>query len=343
MKKLLASMVLAALATSVSAQTPPAPQSSPAPLTASPAPTPAPTLVREPPSNLQMGIDVDRFIGDPAKSITRISRETIMTRNILTAGDPEKPGRAGAVLRYRKEVVLGTMQAGEATPLSTLPEQQVIYVKGGQGRIDDGTQYWDLKDGLVILIPPNRPHRLTNTGTVPLKMIMMSALPRAGVTSVPGILVRDVSKILYIEQGVHWTNLSKSPLSDAGERFLIVYMGPHSIAGPHAHTPETEEGWVKITDGPALMQLGSEIRPWNADVGLLSPNNSQTVHAAINLSDEVQAWFYFQGMGPNSPPPPGPAPAPTNGRPPVNPAIPKSAIDATIPGKPLIVPTSARR
>lgn len=337
MNKLIAAMVLAALSTNVCAQTPPAP------LAANPAPTSAPTLVREPPSNLQMGIDVDRFIGDPAKSITRISRETIMTRAILTAGDPDKPGKAGAVLRYRKEVVLGTMQAGETTPLSTMAEQQVIYVKGGQGRIDDGSQYWDLKDGLVILIPPNRPHRLTNTGTVPLKMIMMSALPRPGVTSVPGILVRDVSKILYIEQGVHWSNLSKSPLTDAGERFLIVYMGPHSIAGPHAHTPETEEGWVKISDGPALMQLGSEIRPWNADVGLLSPNNSQTVHAAINLSDEVQAWFYFQGMGPNSPPPSGPAPAPTNGRPPVNPAIPKSAIDATIAGKPLIVPTNARR
>lgn len=337
MNKLIAAMALAALTTTVCAQTPTAP------LAANPAPSSAPTLVREPPSNLQMAIDVDRFIGDPAKSITRISRETIMTRTILSAGDPDKPGRAGAVLRYRKEVVLGTMQAGESTPLSTMPEQQVIYVKGGQGRIDDGTQYWDLKDGLVILIPPNRPHRLTNTGTGPLKMIMMSALPRAGVTSVPGILVRDVSKILYIEQGVHWTNLSKSPLTDAGERFLIVYMGPHSIAGPHAHTPETEEGWVKITDGPALMQLGSEIRPWNADVGLLSPNNNQTVHAAINLSDEVQAWFYFQGMGPNSPPPPGPAPAPTNGRPPVNPAIPKSAVDATIPGKPLVVAPNAHR
>ncbi len=337
MNKLIAAMALAALTTTVYAQTPTTP------LAANPAPSSAPTLVREPPSNLQMAIDVDRFIGDPAKSITRISRETIMTRTILSAGDPDKPGRAGAVLRYRKEVVLGTMQAGESTPLSTMPEQQVIYVKGGQGRIDDGTQYWDLKDGLVILIPPNRPHRLTNTGTGPLKMIMMSALPRAGVTSVPGILVRDVSKILYIEQGVHWTNLSKSPLTDAGERFLIVYMGPHSIAGPHAHTPETEEGWVKITDGPALMQLGSEIRPWNADVGLLSPNNNQTVHAAINLSDEVQAWFYFQGMGPNSPPPPGPAPAPTNGRPPVNPAIPKSAVDATIPGKPLVVAPNAHR
>jgi len=142
--------------------------------------------------------------------------------------------------------------------------------------------------------------------------------------------VRDTAKILYIEQGVHWTNMSKSPFSDLGERFLIVYMGPMTVAGAHAHTPETEEGWVKITDGPTFMQVGSEIRRWPANVGLLSPNNGQTVHAAINTGDKVESWFYFQGRPATAPQ------APTNGpRSPLGgrvwtPEIAQSAIDATV-------------
>ena len=47
-----------------------------------------------------------------------------------------------------------------------------------------------------------------------------------------------------------------------GGRILLVYMGPMTIAGPHSHVPNTEEMWVKVTNGPALMQMGSEIRPW---------------------------------------------------------------------------------
>ena len=47
----------------------------------------------------------------------------------------------------------------------------------------------------------------------------------------------------------------------SNDRIYIVYMGPMTIAGPHAHNPETEEVWIKMTDGAALMQLGSEIRP----------------------------------------------------------------------------------
>ena len=59
--------------------------------------------------------------------------------------------------------------------------------------------------------------------------------------------------------------------ADLGERFLLVYLAPMSIAGPHSHTPETDEGWVKITDGPTLMQMGSELRAWPNDTGFIAP------------------------------------------------------------------------
>jgi mannose-6-phosphate isomerase-like protein (cupin superfamily) len=311
-----------------------------APAPAGAAPT-APAQIREPPSNLQLGLNADRFIGDPARSVTRISRDAIMTRAILTAGDPSQPGPDGAVLRYRREVVLGAIQPGEATPLSVVPDQQILYVTHGEGRLDDGGRSWELKPGYAVLIPPGATHRLSSVGGDPLEMIMMSTAspptPAGG-----EILVRDTSKILYIEQGVHWTNMSKSPFSDLGERFLIVYMGPMTLAGAHAHTPDTEEGWVKITDGPTFMQVGSEIRRWPANVGLLSPNNNQTVHAAINTGDKVEAWFYFQGRPASAPQAPTGNTAPAYGGRHWTAEIAQSAIDATVSPRPLAVAPAKR-
>ena len=289
-----------------------------------------PPVPREPPSNLQAGIDMNRYIGDPSRAITRIARDTIMTRDVLTTGDPLQPGANGALLRFRKEVVVGTMMPGEATALAAMPDQQLIYVEGGTGRIDDGARYWDLREGLVLLLPANVANRFTATGEQPLKMLMMTEPAHTDAKATKTILVRDLAKILYIEQGAHWTNLSKSPFSDVGERFLIVYMGPRSIAGPHAHTAQQEEGWVKLTDAPAWMEIGSEIRPWTQNMGMIAPPNGQTVHAAINTSDRIQAFFYFATFPPAPPPPPGTPP-----RAPQNPVFEQSAIAATIAARPL--------
>ena len=270
--------------------------------------------IREPLSNLAAGISGDRFIGDPSRSVTTIYRDAIMLRSILRAGNPSAPGIDGAVLRYRKAADLGTILPGEATNLALVADEQLIYVTKGEGRLDDGTQAWDLKPGITALIPPNMTYRLASTGPDPLQMIMLSSA--VATSTAKGIMVRDTAKVQYIEQGVHWNNHSKSPFSDVGERYLIVYLGPMSMAGPHTHTPETEEGWVKISEGPAIMQLGSEIRRWPALMGLLSPNNNDTVHAAFNLSDtETEAWFYFGGRPASAGPPTAPnaptGPAPT--------------------------------
>lgn len=117
----------------------------------------------------------------------------------------------------------------------------------------------------------------------------------------------------------------------AADRVYVVYMSPWTIAGPHAHTPGQEEVWVKLTDGAAIMQMGSEIRPWPANAGFMAPPNGQTVHAAINVSDSVQAWFYLGRLGVNTPPVAQPNP---NRRPP-NPAIVEGVQRATIAPRPL--------
>ena len=126
--------------------------------------------------------------------------------------------------------------------------------------------------------------------------------------------MRDVNVILYTERNVHWSNFAKYVFDDRdgmhpSDRIYIVDMAPMTIAGPHAHVPNSEEGWVKVTDGDAIMQLGSEIRRWPANAGFLAPPNGQTVHAAINISDTVQSWLYFARLNPNAQPRPAEAAA----------------------------------
>lgn len=295
------------------------------------APATTPPVPRETLSNIQTGIYPSRYVGDAAKAVTRIARDAIMTRAVLTAGDPMGGGANGAVLRYRKEVIVGTMLPGQATALAAMAEQQVIYVQGGTGRLDDGTHSWDLREGLVLLLPANIANRFTATGDKPLTMVMMTEPAHTDARASKAILVRDLSKILYVEQGAHWTNMSKAPFTDVGERFLIVYMGPRTIAGPHAHTPVTEEGWVKLTDGDTWLQIGSEIMPWTKNMGMIAPPNGQSVHAAINTSDSIQAFFYFATTTPPGSPPPPPNP----NRVPPSPAFEASAVASTIASTPL--------
>ena len=291
------------------------------------------TNLREPPGNMQTGVSIDRYIGDAAKAPSRQWQNVMFTQNILRSGDPDptKPGDPGAVLRYNKSLDLATLPAKNITPLTQLPDQFIMYVESGQGRLDDGKQYWDLHEGIAILMPPNAIHRFTNTGAEPLKMLVLTYV-MDGVTPRKDILVRDTSLMAMTEDNVHWSNMSKYVFLgpdgiSPNDHVLLVYMGPMTTAGAHSHTPPQEEIWTKVSDGPSLMQVGSEIRYWTPNMAVLAPPNGKTVHAATNLSpDKIQYWFYFGRL--NFTPPQTPA------RPP-NPFIAEAVTRATVAGKPL--------
>lgn len=290
---------------------------------------------REPPSNMQTGVSVDRYIGDLAKAPSRQWHNVMFTQNLLRAGDPDptKPGDPGAVLRYNKSLDLAVLPAKNVTPLTQLPDQFIIYVESGNGHMDDGKQYWDLHEGVAILMPPNALHRFTNGGIEPLKMLVLT-YRMDGVTPRKDILVRDTNLMAMSEENVHWSNMSKYLFLGpdglfVGDHVLLVYMGPMTIAGPHAHTPPQEEIWTKVSDGPAIMQVGSEIRRWTTNMSVLAPPNGRTVHAAINLSrDRIQSWFYFSRLSFGPPTPEVAARA-------ANPFVVEALKRSTVAGKPL--------
>lgn len=308
MKTIATAALLAAFAGAALAQAPAAP--------------PRPT---EPPSNTQTGINIDRFIGDASRSPSTVVYDTMMRQRILDAGDPQQPGNPGSVLLYRKSISLDTLQAGEMTSLQRFDSQQVFYVESGEGMMDDGKVSWPVHAGVTILVPPNLEHRFRATGAAPLKMINVDIPVEAGVTPKTGIIVRDVNKMVMTERNVHWNNMAKYVFVGdrdglhAGDRVYLVYMTPMAIAGPHAHNPRQEEVWIKVTEGDTIMQLGSEIRRWPINAGFLAPPNGQTVHAAINLDDKMQAWLYVARLNPDARP--GAAPAANPNRPPPPPGI----------------------
>src|SRR3954449_8952430 len=52
-------------------------------------------------SNEQIGVNIDRFIGNPVNAPAHLSHGGLITHSILTAGNPYEPGAPGAVLEYR--------------------------------------------------------------------------------------------------------------------------------------------------------------------------------------------------------------------------------------------------
>lgn len=327
----------AALAPIALAQAPAAPAAA-----ARPRPT-------EPPSNTQAGVAIDRFIGDASKSPSTVRYDTMLSQVILSHGDPSQPGPPGAVLPYRKEIALNTLEAGEVTGMGKVPEQMVFYVESGEGRLDNGASWWPLKANVMVLAPPEMGTRFTATGDKPLKIISVSIPVDPGVTPKSEMTVRDVTKMAMTERNVHWNNQSKYVLLGQqdglhpSDRVYLVYLSPMTIAGAHAHTPGQEEIWIKVTDGKAVMQLGSEIRDWPINAGFIAPPNGETVHAAMNLSDSRQAWLYVARLNPNQQP--GPPPAPNPNRPPPPPAIAAGLAASNIAPTPLAPPPArpARR
>jgi hypothetical protein len=253
-------------------------------------------------SNEQAGVDIDRFIGNPVNSPVHLSHATLLTHSILKGGDPYSPGPAGAVLEYRKDLVTATLLPHNRTPLLTLPDQFFFYVQSGEGKLDDGKQFWDLHEGHAILTPPNAPHRFINTSGKPLNMIMLRWT--AAGTPKSDIIVRDVNLLPYCEENAHWNNTSKCVfgVNDGlmqGERIYTVMLQPWAASQPHSHGPGTEEIWTKLTPGDAVMLIGSELREFPQNAAYLVPPTGFTEHSNLNLSkDRVDWWLYVaRGRG----------------------------------------------
>lgn len=253
---------------------------------------------KPPPSNQVVGIDVNRFVGNPLSSPVRVIQDVIFARSILIHGDPYRPGDPGAVLEYQKDLSVGTILGHRRSSLVQVPEEEFWYVESGKGVLDDGKNSWDLHDGIGVLIPPNARHQVANTSDDPLEMLMLVWTPEPA-TPRTDILVRDVTSLTLPAEGAHWNYFGADLFAPedglhANEQIAVVYMPPMTIAEPHAHIPHWEEVWVKLPPYSSYLMLGSEVREMPPNTAFLAPPNSQTVHSVVNfMKDKTQAWLYI--------------------------------------------------
>lgn len=281
-------------------------------------------------------VSVDRFIGDPDEQPVHLSHGTLLTHAILMSGDPNQAGPQSAVLEYRKQLATAELLPGSQTPLEKYPDEYFFYVKSGEGRLDDGKQFWDLRPDIAILVPPSVAHRIVNTSNEkPLEMIMLQWT--AGPNVKDAVIVRDTRLLPWCEENAHWNNTSRCIFSAAdgllqGERIYTVMLQPWAVSQPHSHTPGTEEIWTKISPGSMPILIGSDLREMKEDTAYLVPPTGKTDHANLNVSKDKTEWWIYIARGPNNPGRQGQQSAP---RPFTNPNLSRDTQAATVAGKPL--------
>ena len=250
-------------------------------------------------SNERRSVLIDQFIGSPVNSTGHLSHGGLLTRSILRSGNPNVPGPPGAVLEYRTQLATAMLMPKNATALMSINNQFLFYVVSGEGRLDDGKNYWDVREGTAILIPPDVQRRFTNSSNDALEMVMVEWPANAQARK--DILVRDANRMPYCEENAHWNNMSRCLFTaDDGMtgRVLLVMLMPFTMAAPHTHNQGTEEIWTKLTPGTALMLLGSELREMPQFSAFLAPPNGVTWHGQINTSKtQVEKWLYVAGGG----------------------------------------------
>lgn len=225
---------------------------------------------------------------------------TLAERDILTKcdGDPMKPPRKGAVLKYINRFTHATLASNTSTAPTTLKgEQEIFYVLSGKGTIKAGKKTADLYPGICVLMPANLNFTLTGAGSEPLTMLLVNEPIPAGFRPNKDMLVKDENTLPIDSTDGHWCHVVKYLFeTDAGlgslERVLTVSLDPMTIAHPHSHPAGTEEVWTVI-QGTTLAWVGKQLREQPAGIGYLVPPNGNTPHANMNTSDKPAKFFYF--------------------------------------------------
>jgi hypothetical protein len=82
---------------------------------------------------------------------------------------------------------------------------------------------------------------------------------------------------------------------------FLVMLEPWAMSEPHMHGPGTEEIWVKLSPGTAVMLLGSELREMPQYSAYLVPPTGVTQHANLNLDRTRRESFLYIARGPTPP------------------------------------------
>jgi len=246
--------------------------------------------------------DIDMFIGTWNNSMPRHTHGSLIERDILTQGDPLKPPRIGAVLKYLNRFTFATLDRyAKTTPTTLKGEQEIYYIISGTGTLTAGGKSADLYPGIVVLMPAGLEFTMANTGDKALTMYLLNELIPAGFRPNKEMLVKDENATPVASYNGHWCHIVK-PLFETNdglgtlERVFTVALDPMTIGHPHSHGEGCEEVWTALK-GESIAWLGKQIRMQPEGTGYMIPPDGKTPHSNVNISNEQIKMFYFARYG----------------------------------------------
>ena len=240
----------------------------------------------------------DTYMNNWHSSQPRTIRGNLVVQDVLTQGDPMNPPMKGAVMKYTSYFVHASLDPGMATSSTRLDgEQEVWYVTGGKGVISAGREKHDLYTGICMLVPANLAFTVSNSGTEPLEMYIVSDKVVEGFTPNKNILVKDDNVMPIQGSDWHWAHIGKDIMTRKDGlstlySVLTIRFDPMTISHPHSHDPGCEEVWTALR-GTSTAFIGKQIRKQPPGTAYNIPPDSKTPHCNLNTSEEQAKLLYF--------------------------------------------------
>ncbi len=246
----------------------------------------------------EVDTDVSLHINHWRNSLPQEGHGGLIERDILTPGDPLKPPRKGAVLKYLKAYRRAVLQPQtNAGPFKSSTEQVFFYVTAGTGRVEAGGKKAGLEDGFAVFVPAGLECRLFNPADEQLEMIMVvEEVPPGFVPNAEISLGSTRDSIPDV--GMHWAHIGRGFVYDVPPKFAnpmgfaAVSIDNFDIAQPHIHGPGCEEIWCQVK-GKSLLLFGNRLFEQEPGEAFLIPPNRKVPHSSINPTGEHMLWLYL--------------------------------------------------
>ena len=242
--------------------------------------------------------DVFLYINHWRNSLPYEGHGGLIERDILTPGDPLRPAKKGAVLKYVKAFKRAALEPCTNTrSFESAKEQAFFFVMSGAGRVEAGGRTAKIEEGSAVVIPAALRYRFINMSDLPVEMIMVTEAVSPGFTPNKGMSVGSYHDSVPAS-GHHWAHIARGFSYDLEPKFsnpmgfIVVSIDKFDIAQPHTHGPGTEEIWCQIK-GRSLLFFGNRLLRQEPGEAFLIPPNNRVPHCSINHTDEPMLWLYM--------------------------------------------------
>jgi mannose-6-phosphate isomerase-like protein (cupin superfamily) len=204
-----------------------------------------------------------RRLPDVAIKAMDVSTDTCTYKPLFGAGDPVT-GIVRGVARFGEITVA---PGGACKPVSYAAEEQAYVILDGKGALRYGESTSEVKRNDFMYLAPGVSHAITNSGTAPVRLIVMGFKVAPGGTPSPKLQIANIDEIRKQTVGGHPDSVvyqlmmgdttSKRDRIAAGRRITSLFLMEFQPGGtnfPHHH--DSEEEIYLLLDGQGQMVAG---------------------------------------------------------------------------------------